>query len=50
MAIDVQRTLDFGGVRRITNLPDAVSAQEPATKAQLDASPTSNAYRVLVSA
>ena len=37
MAIDVQRTMDFGGVRRITNLPDAVSPQEPATKAQLDA-------------
>lgn len=37
MAIDVQRTMDFGGVRRITNLPDGVGAQEPATVAQLNA-------------
>ena len=29
--------LNFNGVARITNLPDAVSAQQPATKAQLDA-------------
>ncbi len=37
MAIDVQRTLDFGNARRITNLPDGVGAQEPATIAQLNA-------------
>lgn len=37
MAIDVQRTMDFGGVRRITNLPNGASAQEPATVAQLNA-------------
>lgn len=34
MAIDVQRSLDFGGVRRIQNLPDAVAAQEPVTLSQ----------------
>lgn len=37
MAVDILRTLDFGGVRRITNLPDGVGAQEPATVAQLRA-------------
>jgi hypothetical protein len=37
MTIDVQRGLDFGGARRITNLPDGVGAQEPATVAQLNA-------------
>lgn len=37
MSIEVKRGLDFGGSVRITNLPDAVGAQEPATKAQLDA-------------
>lgn len=37
MAIDVQRGLDFGGLRRITNLPNGVGAQEPATVAQLNA-------------
>ena len=37
MPIDVQRTMDFGGVRRITNLPNGASAQEPATVAQLNA-------------
>lgn len=36
MALDVQRTLDFGGARRITNLPNAVAAQEPVTLAQLN--------------
>lgn len=30
--------LDFNSVSRINNLPDAVSAQQPVTKAQLDAS------------
>jgi hypothetical protein len=35
--LDVQRTLDFGGARRIINLPDAVSPQEPVTLAQLNA-------------
>jgi hypothetical protein len=37
MALDVQSTLDFGGARRIVNLPDAVNPQEPATLAQLRA-------------
>jgi hypothetical protein len=37
MPIDVQRGLDFGGVRRITSLPNAVAAQEPATLSQLQA-------------
>lgn len=37
MAIAVLRGLDFGGSVRITNLPDGVGAQEPATVAQLNA-------------
>lgn len=37
MSLDVQRSLDFGGARRILNLPDGVGAQEPATVAQLNA-------------
>lgn len=37
MAIDVQRTLDFGNARRIVNLPDATDPQHPATLAQLNA-------------
>ena len=37
MAIDIQRTIDMGGARRIINLPDGVGAQEPATVAQLNA-------------
>lgn len=37
MALDVQITLDFGGVRRVLNLPNAVTDQEPATLAQLRA-------------
>lgn len=37
MALDVQTSLDFGGARRLLNLPDAVSPQEPATLAQLNA-------------
>lgn len=37
MAIDVKRTLDFGGVARILALPDALTPQEPATLAQLNA-------------
>lgn len=37
MALDVQRSLDMGGARRILNLPDGVGAQEPATVAQLNA-------------
>lgn len=36
MALDVQRTLDFGGARRITNLPNAIAAQEPVTLSQLN--------------
>jgi hypothetical protein len=37
MARQVLSTLDFNSVARITNLPDAVAAQEPATLAQLNA-------------
>jgi hypothetical protein len=37
MAIDVQRSMDFGGSRRVLNLPNAVNGQEPATLAQLNA-------------
>lgn len=35
MAIEVKRGLDFGNAVRITNLPNAVADQEPATLAQL---------------
>jgi hypothetical protein len=37
MALDVQRSLDFGGLRRLLNLPNAASPQEPATLAQVNA-------------
>ena len=36
MPLDVQRTLDFGNARRIVNLPNPASAQEPATRAYVD--------------
>lgn len=36
MAIDVQRTFDFGGVRKIINLPDGINPQDAATVAQLN--------------
>jgi hypothetical protein len=36
MAKQILRTLDFNGTTRITNLPDGVGAQEPATVAQLN--------------
>lgn len=35
MAIDVKRSLDFGGSVRILSLPNALTDQEPATLAQL---------------
>ena len=35
--MQVSSDLDFNSVARINNLPNAVSAQQPATKAQLDA-------------
>lgn len=35
MAIPVLSSLDFGNLRRVTNLPNAIAAQEPATLAQL---------------
>lgn len=37
MAVDVQRTLDFGNSRKIINLPDGVNPQDAATVAQLNA-------------
>ena len=37
MAIDIQRTLDFGNTRKIINLPDGVNPQDPATVAQMNA-------------
>ena len=37
MAVDVQRTLDFGNTRKIINLPDGVNPQDPATVSQLNA-------------
>lgn len=37
MALPVLTSLDFGSAQRITNLPNAVGAQEPATLAQVNA-------------
>lgn len=36
MALDVQRSLDFGNARKIINLPDPINPQDPATKAYVD--------------
>lgn len=45
MAKEVLRTLDFKNTTRITNLPDAVAAQEPATLAQVNALVTGLAWK-----
>jgi len=36
MALDVQRSLDFGNARKILNLPDPANPQDAATKSYVD--------------
>lgn len=50
MAKEVLRTLDFKNATRITNLPDAVAAQEPATLAQLNAKANGVSWKTSVRA
>lgn len=48
MAMDIQRSLDFGGIRRLLNLPDPIGDQEPATKAYVLANVEGLAWKASV--